>query len=294
MEDQITAPLVDRPQPMRTNGSGTVRTKRHDRDVDAGMKEANATGDRSLRKTQSTNSEIPSRTEAVAPKHLRFDSISHKKATEIVIAKHYLHSKPPISSAFGIIRNDEIVGVCTFGKPMPSVQVGVTGGKMVDIEKKGKGRHKNVFELNRLWIADDVTDHCIESKFVAWCLRQLKKENPNQILVSYADGSITNSVTGKNHVGVVYQAVGFLYTGLSVEFTDITLQGYGDHRSVPKEMQGEKVGNRRTWADNPNVLREERSRKHRYVWFSNPRDAAFLGWDILPYPKKPAGCEADE
>jgi hypothetical protein len=170
---------------------------------------------------------------------------------------------------------------------MWSVQVGVTGGALWDV-RKNKGRWRDVFELNRLWIADDVTDHCIESKFVAWCLRELKKENPNLILISYADGSVTNSVTRKNHVGVVYKALGFIYTGLNAEFTDITLEGYGDHRSVPKKLQGEKVGNRRAWASAPNVIRKPRSRKHRYVWFADPKDKSLLGWKALPYPKQPA------
>ena len=241
--------------------------------------------DHNLRRTKRTNSEIPSRTEAVAPTFLRFDSISHKKATELAIANHYLHSGPLISWAFGIICDGEIVGVCTFGKPMPSVQVGVTGGQLWDV-RKNKGRWRDVFELNRLWISDDVADHCIESKFVAWCLRQLKRENPNLILVSYADGSMTNPVTGKNHVGVVYKAGGWIYTGLSSPWVDITVEGK-DHRSVPKKMQGEKIGNRRTWAGVPTV-RKKRSLKHRYVKFLNSKDEGLLAWKRLPYPKQAA------
>ena len=129
-----------------------------------------------------------------------------------------------------------------------------------------------------------MTDHCIESKFVAWCLRELKKENPNLILISYADGSVTNSVTQKNHVGVVYQAGGWIYTGLSSPWVDITIEGK-DHRSVPKKMQGDKIGNRRTWAG-VSAVRKTRSRKHRYVKFLNPKDEGLLAWKREPRPRK--------
>ena len=214
---------------------------------------------------------------------LHFVRIEKALATELVIKHHYLHRKPLVSWAFGIIRDSQLVGVCTFGKPMWSVQVGVTGGALSDV-RKNKGRWRDVFELNRLWIADDVTDHCIESKFVAWCLRELKKENPNLILISYADGSVTNSVTQKNHVGVVYQAGGWIYTGLSSPWVDITIEGK-DHRSVPKKMQGDKIGNRRTWAG-VSAVRKTRSRKHRYVKFLNPKDVGLLAWKREPRPRK--------
>ena len=182
---------------------------------------------------------------------LHFVRIEKALATELVIKHHYLHRKPLVSWAFGIIRDSQLVGVCTFGKPMWSVQVGVTGGALSDV-RKNKGRWRDVFELNRLWIADDVTDHCIESKFVAWCLRELKKENPNLILISYADGSVTNSVTQKNHVGVVYQAGGWIYTGLSSPWVDITIEGTAGERKL---LLANASG--LTWIDNQRLLFSE-------------------------------------
>ena len=216
---------------------------------------------------------------------LQFVRIEKARATELVIKHHYLKRRCLISWAFGIVRDGQLVGVCTFGKPMWSVQVGVTGGSLWDV-RENRGRWRDVYELNRLWIADDITDHCIESKFVAWCLRELKKVNPNLILISYADGSVTNSVTRRNHVGVVYQAGGWIYTGLSSPWVDITIEGK-DHRSVPKKLQGERIGNRRTWAG-VSTVRKTRSRKHRYVMFLSPEDKGLLAWKRLPYPKQAA------
>jgi len=225
--------------------------------------------DSSLRKTQGTNLEIPYQIEAVAPKNLRFVPISKEKATELIIKHHYLRRKCPTSLAYGIKVGDETMGVLIIGKPNSySACVGVTGGTRMDV-KLDKGRWRDVFELNRLWVSDDLPPNT-ESRFIGWVLRELKRDYPNLILLSYADGE-------QNHVGYVYQATNWIYTGLSAKFEDRTLAGYNDHRSVPKgKLQG------------PNVIRKQRSRKHRYVMFLTPKDEGLLAWERLPYPKRAA------
>jgi hypothetical protein len=110
-------------------------------------------------------------------------------------------------------------------------------------------------------------------------LREVKKINPNAFIVSYADSAA-------GHVGTIYQALGFTYTGLSIPWTDKTVAGK-DHRSVSKKMQGQKIGNRRTWAG-VSVVRKHRSPKHRYIMFLNPKDKQLLAWERLPYPKRAA------
>lgn len=164
---------------------------------------------------------------------LHFVSIPKARATELVIQNHYLHRKPIISNwetirrkpkrvrdhrgrikvvrgdngskkalCWDIEREGQIVGVCTFGAPMWSVSAGVTGGAWWDV-KLGLGRWFDCLELTRLWVDDSVTEHCIESKFVAWCLREIKKINPNAFIVSYADSAA-------GHHGGIYQALGFV------------------------------------------------------------------------------------
>jgi hypothetical protein len=240
---------------------------------------------------------------------LHFVPISKKQATELVVKNHYLHRKPIISDwetircepkrvrdrrgrikvvvgdkkskkslCWGIERDGQIVGVCTFGTPMWSVSTGVTGAGRWDIKLR-LGRWRDCLELTRLWVDDSVTEHCIESKFVGWCLKEVKKINPSAFIVSYADGSA-------GHHGGIYQALGFIYGGLTVPFTDRTVAGK-DHRSVSKKMQGEKIGNRRSWAG-VNVERKKRSRKHRYVKFLNPNDEWLLAWKREPKPRKTA------
>ena len=117
---------------------------------------------------------------------------------------------------------------------------------------------------------------------MAWCLRELRKLYPGLILVSYAD-------TKQNHIGVVYQAVGWRYTGTSIPFPDIHPEGYNDHRSVPRAVRGKKIGNRRAWSFDPSIRRVPRSVKHRYVWFADPKDQKLLAWPVQPYPRNDGG-----
>jgi len=207
--------------------------------------------------------------EAFVPESLDFVPISKAQATGLIIKHHYLHRRCPISLAYGIKVGDKVRGVLTIGKPNSySACVGVTGGALMDV-KKDKGRWRDVFELNRLWVSDELPPNT-ESRFIGWVLRELKRDYPNLILLSYADGE-------QNHVGYVYQATNWIYTGLSTKFEDRTLAGYNDHRSVPKgKLQG------------PNVICKRRSRKHRYVMFLTRKDRGLLAWKQLPYPKRSA------
>jgi len=213
-----------------------------------------------------------------------FRAISKQEAKALIIAHHYKHRPCPISWAYGIEcpstegKQAEVVGCLTVGKPASwSATFGLVGEKYSKPIPENS-RSRDVFELNRLWLHDSLP-HCMESRFIGWCLRQLKREHPNVILLSYAEQSV-------GHVGTVYQATNWIYTGESARFTDITLQGYSDYRSVPMEKRGEKIGNKRAWANDPTAIRVERGRKHRYVWFANPDDRKLLAWSVHPYPKR--------
>jgi hypothetical protein len=212
---------------------------------------------------------------------LHYDPIKKHVARKTVIKKHYLHRPCAISWAFGaFLGRRRLVGVLTVGKPPSwSLQYGLVGEKYAERRNDPTSRSKDVFELNRLWMSDSILlpDHC-ESKFIGWCLRKLRKIRPGIILVSYADSA-------RNHIGVVYQATNWLYTGTSTPWNDIHPEGYGDYRSVPLAERGEKVNNKRAWALDPNVRRVQRSIKHRYVWFANRADQSLLAWQVLRYPR---------
>jgi hypothetical protein len=170
---------------------------------------------------------------------MNFATITKREATRLVIRYHYAHRVPPISWAWGIIVNGRTLGVLTVGKPIsPSLCNGVCG----------KERSADVLELNRLWLDDRLPVNS-ESNFIGWCLREIRRERPSTILVSYAD-------TLRGHIGIVYQATNWAYTGMSAPFSDKTEQG--------------------------DILR---SQKHRYVWFANANDKQLLRWQTFAYPK---------
>lgn len=163
-------------------------------------------------------------------KQLIFVEIPERKATELVIQNHYLHRRCQISWCWGIQQGDDILGVLTIGRPATwSAMAGVVGETY--IQQKGVfSRSKDVYELNRLWVHDSLPRNT-ESRFIAWCLREVRKKHPQIILISYADGM-------SGHVGYVYQATNWLYLGKSADFEDITPDGINDCRSAPEEVRG--------------------------------------------------------
>lgn len=196
------------------------------------------------------------------------ERIGYQLATQTIIENHYLHRKAPITWAFGLFDSQEsLVGVITYGVPASSTLLkGVCGP-----QESG-----NVYELNRLWVDDSVPKNG-ESFLIGNTIRRVDRE----IIISYAD-------TAQEHIGVVYQATNWIYTGLSARFRDPKVRGleHQHHATFAngltnKEVQ-EKYGDRVYWIDRP--------RKHRYVFFnaSKTRRRSLikkLRYPILPYPK---------
>jgi hypothetical protein len=162
---------------------------------------------------------------------LQFRPISARAATKIIIEHHYAHRQAPITWSWGILVGDRILGVLTIGKPCTwSTKVGIVGETQEELENP-KARCHDVFELNRLWLHDDLPRNS-ESQFIGWCQRQVKQLHPGIILVSYADGS-------RGHIGVVYKATNWLYMGESAKIKDIMPAGLtSDYRSVAEKIRG--------------------------------------------------------
>jgi len=118
--------------------------------------------------------------------------ISSRQASALVIEHHYLHRRPPISYAYGLLFPDgEILGVVTFGIPA-SRHLQMSACPTAPDE---------VIELNRLWVHDKMARNT-ESWFVSRAMKLL----PPRIVVSYAD-------TKQGHQGYVYRALNFFYAG---------------------------------------------------------------------------------
>lgn len=122
---------------------------------------------------------------------MKVERISKQEATRLVVAHHYMHRRPPISFAFGLIVGGETKGVITFGNPASNHML--VGACPVDPQ--------SVIELNRLWCCDSLPRNT-ESWFVSRALAML----PPRIVLSYAD-------TKEGHMGHVYRACNFFYGG---------------------------------------------------------------------------------
>lgn len=141
-------------------------------------------------------------------KRLKIKTISYKIAMAIIVEKHYLHRKAPCSFAFGLFDGENIKGVIIYGTPSSApLRRGICG----DDEKD------NVIELTRLWVDDSVGKNG-ESYLIGNTIPLINKE----IIVSYAE-------IEQGHIGIVYQATNWIYTGLSAKRTNWTIKGIDKH-----------------------------------------------------------------
>ncbi|CAB4141787.1 hypothetical protein UFOVP419_17 [uncultured Caudovirales phage] len=193
--------------------------------------------------------------------------IDNATAQELVVKNHYLHRKAPCSNAFGLFDEFQALrGVVLYGTPSSApLRSGIAG----------KENANNVIELTRLWI-DDNSPKNSESYLIGNSLKHCGKE----IVVSFAD-------TQQNHLGVVYQATNWLYTGLSAKRTDWVVEGIDKHgHTWADKYTAEEMRNQ--FGDKFKLV--PRSRKHRYI-FINAKGKrkkellSSLKYKVEPYPK---------
>ena len=190
--------------------------------------------------------------------------VSRDDCEHFVLRVHYARRWPSISFAFGLFYGRDLVGVCTFGTPPSSgLRVGVAGSAYIG----------DVIELNRLCLLNNKKNEA--SFLVGAALRSIN----NKIVVSFAD-------TSQSHLGVVYQACNFIYTGLSAKRTDWKLKGK-EHlhgQTVADEFRGQK--------NRAKLMREkygddfylsQRPRKHRYIYICGDRRYKKLARKSIKY-----------
>jgi hypothetical protein len=184
-----------------------------------------------------------------------------------LIQKHYAKRIPSISYAFGLFVNNDLIGVVTYGMPAsPNLCIGICG----------KDHSEKVLELNRLCLMQNEKNQ--SSFLVSNSIKLLPKPT---IVVSYAD-------TEQGHVGYVYQATNFIYTGLSAIRTDWTIKGmeHKHSRHIGEGLDLEQL--KEKYKDD--FYYKPRSRKHRYIYFHGTKNdkkvllSKFL-YKSEPYPK---------
>lgn len=208
--------------------------------------------------------------------------ISHLEAMEMVVRNHYLHRKSPCEKAFGLFNNNEkSIGLFKDARICGCVVYGTPSSAPLRKGICGESESKNVLELTRLWI-EDGTPKNVESYLIGNTLRQLHKE----IIVSYAE-------IEQGHVGMVYQATNWIYTGLSAKRTDWKVEGLDKHsQTLADKYTAKEI--RDTYGERFSL--QPRGRKHRYIFFNaNKKRKKILlkklKYKIQPYPKAEAMAE---
>jgi hypothetical protein len=197
--------------------------------------------------------------------------ISYKEAMELIVKYHYLHRKASCSYAFGLFEKDtnEIVGVITYGSPVSSTLCkGICGEEYKD----------EVIELTRLWVKDG-TPKNTESFFIGNTIKRV----PKKIIVSFADPSV-------GHIGTVYQATNWIYTGLSAKRKRWRLKNNDinhNHRAITQKYTYNEI--REKFSDIMEYV--DAPRKHRYIYFNcNKKEKEILmkklRYKVHKYPKR--------
>lgn len=175
------------------------------------------------------------------PEEREVRQITYNEAKPFILNVHYARRMPSITYAYGLFINGRIGGVVTYGVPASNnLCEGLAG----------KSNKHNVYELNRLVILPTYSGNNNASYLISHSLKML----PNRtFVVSYAD-------TAWTHVGYVYQATNWLYTGMTKPRTDV----YHPNGKHPRHsLDYSKEYN----------MRQTRSPKHRYVYLvGNKRD----------------------
>jgi hypothetical protein len=208
-----------------------------------------------------------------APAALTVRDITSADARRFILAHHYSHKDgtdrkvPGIRHCWGLWAGERLAGVVTFSNPVSyTLCRGVCGP-----------HYKNdVLELSRLVVNTPAKNAA--SFLIGQSLRRLAKIR-NAVVVAYAD---CNDHVG--HVGYVYQACNFLYTG--------------NGSVVPKYVDaftGETIAHTRRHVDTKErrhgPLKSVNQRgKHRYIIFIGDKRwcraaRRSLRYPLLPYPK---------
>jgi hypothetical protein len=194
--------------------------------------------------------------------------ISPVIAKRIIERHHYLHSLPGGTKlTFGVFINDRLTGALSFGV-----------GPFNTYSLVYQAQPDDCLVLTRLWLSDELPRNS-ESKVIAVVIRALKRHTDIKFLVSYADPS-------QGHIGIIYQAGGWLYTGLSQA---MPLYDLGDGKARQSRSLAHGFGTHSVKHLEDNRVKVKlipQSRKHRYVYSLDKSWQTRLKPAVLPYPKQ--------
>lgn len=179
--------------------------------------------------------------------------ISYQDTKPFILDIHYAKRMPSISYAYGLFDVEDLIGIISYGSPAsPALCKGIAGEENRSL----------VIELNRLVLKHNKKNEA--SMLIGASFKLLPKP---RIIVSYAD-------TAQNHLGVVYQATNFMFTGTSKPRTDMA----GKDGKHSRHHLGDRT------------KRVFRSAKHRYVYILGNKNEKKkllkdLKYKVQEYPK---------
>lgn len=199
---------------------------------------------------------------------LRVRPLPIRVAKALLVREHYLHSLPGGTClAFGTFVCSRLLGALTFGVGPTNAHRLVEGATSDDC-----------LTLTRLWLSDELPSNS-ESRVLGVVLRSLRQNTNLKFLVSYADPS-------QGHLGTIYQASNWLYTGLSQA---TPLYDIGDGKARHSRSVSHAYGShsvKHFARHGVEVKLVPQAPKHRYVYFLDPSFRHRLNVPMLPYPKK--------
>ena len=198
-------------------------------------------------------------------KKYKVKRILPKNTYDFILNIHYAKRIPPISFAYGLYQKNKLIGIVTYGSPPSrSLCIGIAGEQY----------SKDILELNRLCLKNNEKNQA--SILVSASLKLIPKP---KIIVSYADSS-------QNHVGFIYQATNFIYTGLSDKRKE--------WRKIDDKRHSKTISEKYSLIerkDNPDKFEHiDRPRKHRYVYVCSDKRykkkfMKNIKYEIKSYPK---------
>ena len=210
----------------------------------------------------------PGASPRTALQQLRVQPIPNGAARDLLIREHYLHSLPGGTMlCFGVFLAARLLGALTIGVG-PKL-----GHRLVE-----DASSQDCATLTRLWLSDKLSANS-ESRVIGVVLRSLARHTSIKFLLAYADPSV-------GHVGIVYQASGWLYTGLSSPTSVYDLgDGILRHgRSLGYSFGSHSVKHFR--ASGVPIKAVTQSPKHRYLRFLDRSWKKRLRIPVVPYPRK--------
>lgn len=207
----------------------------------------------------------------ITPHSIDVRPIPKTSARDIIIRHHYSRSWPAGTKlAFGAFLERKLLGVATFGV-----------GPFLGYSLVENARPDDAITLTRFWLSDSLPRNS-ESHVLALILRSLHRYTSLKFVITYSD-------PGKGHYGTIYQATGWLYTGLSSATPLYKVAGGAPRHSRSFAAAFGSHSIEYFTAHDIPLLTIPQSSKFRYIYFLDPSWSSRIRVAVLPYPKKEAG-----